>query len=179
MPGYRRGGGPQGGGTAGGRAGAGQSGGGTRAPRPATPPRQRPPARPVDDEEADYQLPGEYEEDAAPQTPLRRTGSAGRRPARLEPEEGMPRARVGGRGRPSRRDYEETQGQVRLADLCAEFFSLILQLRATGEMPERSALMDYFRIPGNQRNHPLKTAGMIGCVCTRAASPASIPSRQG
>jgi hypothetical protein len=28
-------------------------------------------------------------------------------------------------------------------------------------------------------NHPLKAAGMIGCVCIPGASPAGVPSRQG
>src|SRR5262245_31343073 len=142
MPGYRRSGGPPGG-AAGGRTGAGPTAG-SRPPRSAVPtPRPRPASRPMDDEEeADYQLPGDYEEDAAPEAPLRRGGGApaSRRTGRTYDDEGMPRARVGGRRRPSRRDTEEAQGPVRLADLCAEFFSLILQLRATGEMPEPVAL---------------------------------------
>ena len=29
------------------------------------------------------------------------------------------------------------------------------------------------------RNHPLKTAGLTGYVCTPGASPAGIPSRRG
>ncbi|HJZ87860.1 MAG TPA: type IVB secretion system protein IcmH/DotU [Polyangia bacterium] len=128
MPGYRRGagGGPAAGG--GGRTSA--PGPGIRAPRPAPPPARRPPPSRggiEDDEEADYQLPGEDEEEA---------------PARARPRGSAEpvRARTGGRGR-SRREIEETAAApVRLVDLCAEFFSLILQLRATGEMPEPVAL---------------------------------------
>jgi len=141
MPGYRRSGSPPGGGAAGGRTGAGPTGTGARPPRSVVPtPRPRPAPRPVEDDEADYQLPGAYDEDAAPETPLRRSGGAPRRSGRQLEEEGAPRARVGGRRRASRREIEEAEGPVRLADLCAEFFSLILELRATGEMPEPVAL---------------------------------------
>jgi hypothetical protein len=46
----------------------------------------------------------------------------------------------------------------------------------------RDTVIVYFVFPpqlSQKRNHPLKAAGMIGCVCIPGASPAGVPSRQG